>query len=133
MCLILNRDSEIKIAEEDIICYKILREDSEVYAISPYFDFEYIVGATYKINKKLKIRFGDNKYEGDDSKFVDEGFHSFERLESAKAFLIIRQGFLPSGCCIYKCIIPKGTKMIFGDFSNFSSIVSEAIIIKEKV
>ena len=132
MCLTLNSDSEIKIAEEDIVCYKILREDSEVYATSPYFEFEYIVGATYKINKKLKIRFGDN-YEGDDSKFVEEGFHSFERCESAMAFLNIRRQFLPAGCCVYKCIIPKGTRMIFGDFGNFSSIVSEAIIIIEEV
>jgi len=132
MCLTLNSDSEIKIAEEDIVCYKILREDSEVYATSPYFGFEYIVGATYKLDKKLKIHFGDPKYEGD-VKFVYEGFHSFERLESAKAFLIIRQGFLPAGCCVYKCIIPKGTRMIFGKFSNFSSIVSEAIKIIEKV
>lgn len=132
MCLTLNSDSEIKIAEEDIICYKILREDSEAYATSPYFGFEYIVGATYKLDKKLKIRSGDLEYEGD-VKFADEGFHSFERFESAKAFLIIRQGFLPTGCCVYKCIIPKGTRMICGKFGDFSSIVSEAIIIIEKV
>lgn len=132
MCLTLNGDSKIVVAEEDIVCYKILSKASETYATSPYFGFEYIVGATYKINKKLKIRFGDN-YEGDDSKFVEEGFHSFERFESAMAFLNIRRQFLPLGYYVYKCIIPKGTRMIFGEFSNFSSIVSEAIKIIEEI
>lgn len=131
MCLTLNSDSEIKIAEKDIICYKILREDSEVYAISPYFDFEYIVGATYKINKKLKIRFGDN-YEGDDSKFVEEGFHSFERLQSAMDFLYSRRKFF-SRCRVYECVIPKGATVIYGRFCEFSAIVSDVIKVVKKV
>lgn len=128
MCLTLNSDSEIKIAEKDIVCYKILRKDSEVYATSPYFGFEYIVGATYKIDEKLKI------FCGYEHKFVREGFHSFERFESAKAFLLYtqRRQFCPE-YCIYKCIIPKGTKMVYGYFGGRSSIASEAIKIIEKI
>lgn len=127
MCLTLTENSEIKVAEEDIVCYKVLRKVSETYATSPYFGFEYIVGVTYKIDKKLEI------FCGYEHKFVKEGFHSFERFQSAKAFLHLRRKLLPKGCCIYKCIIPKGTRLIFGDFNNFSSIVSEAIKIIEEV
>ena len=120
MCLTLTSDSKIVVADKDIVCYKILRKDFELFATSPYFGFQYIVGVTYKIDGKLKI------FCGYEHKFVREGFHSFERFQSAKAFLYLRRKFLP-GYCIYKCIIPKGTRMIFGDFSDFSSIASEAI------
>lgn len=131
MCLTLNSDSEMVVATKDIVCYKVLRRDSKPYAISPYFGFEYIVGATYKLDKKPKIRFRNKKYEGDGPNFVDEGFHSFERLQSAADFLCSRRAVLPK-CTIYKCIIPKGATMIYGRFGEFSAIVSDTIkVVKE--
>lgn len=38
MCLTVDRSAEMLTAEEDIICYKILKKDSEGY-FTPYRDF----------------------------------------------------------------------------------------------
>lgn len=132
MCLTLNGDSEIKIADKDIVCYKVLiKRDNSV--VSPYWAFEYKIGETYKIEKPLKITKRINYIRRCNVFEVYKGFHSFEQFQSAKAFLLDPQRQFRSGYCVYKCIIPKGTKTVYGYFGGRPSIASEAIKIIEEV
>ena len=132
MCLKLNSNSKIVVADKDIVCYKVLiKRDNSV--VSPYWAFEYKIGETYKIEKPLEIKKRINYIRCCNVFEVYKGFHSFEQFQSAKAFLLDTQRQFRSGYCVYKCIIPKGTRMIFGDFNGRPSIASEAIKIIEEV
>lgn len=131
MCLEVKKP-EIIVAQEDIICYKVLiKRDNSV--VSPYWAFEYKIGETYKIEKPLEIKKRINYVRCCNEFEVRQGFHSFEQFQTAKAFLLYIQRPFRSGYCAYKCIIPKGTKMVYGYFSGRPSIASETIKIIEEI
>ena len=124
MCLTVDKEKfKIDIAQEDIVVYKVLiKEDKSV--ISPYKDFVYEIGKEYKT--RMKTRFCRDYCE------INEGFHSFLTLEdSLPERKFFSQGNI-SACC-YKCIIPKGTKVVYGEFGIYNAIVSEAIKIVEEL
>lgn len=127
MCLTLNSDSEIKIAEEDIVCYKVL-EKHDGFVASLYRGF------VYEIGKEYKTRIGPRPQEFYCE--INEGFHSFLYKEDAKnekidflQYCKIKDWFL--GC--YRCVIPKGSKIVYGTYGAKDAVVSEAIKIIEEV
>ena len=141
MCMYIINEPKKLIAEEDIICYKVVRwQGSGRYAyirgimqpmqnIKPcaidthaedyLFDMEHVV-------KQLAIPF-DNVYE------VYEGYHSYVKLEDA----IRTANRMGDFAILAKFIIPKGTEYYCGIYLEYSmgtgytmayNMVSETII-----
>lgn len=120
MCLICNNDSKIVVADKDIVCYKVLRVTSRKRITSLFQQFRYKVGKTYKTGTILK------KIHEDGEDVVKKGFHSFPYLRDAIK-LKDMNSLRVSNYKVYKCVIPKGTKIIYGKYFIWPSIVSEAI------
>lgn len=80
MCLNTSRKTP-KTAEEDIICYKVLRVLDEgtplARAISPYQRFQYQFG-TVQYSKMQHYHDYGNRYR------VEQGLHTFTTFEDAK-------------------------------------------------
>ena len=117
MCFILSEDSKPKIAEEDIICYKIvetvvLSPDIEEVA-SLFTGYVYTLG---ELNPKVIIKVAN-------SFSIDKGYHSYiKRLEKSwysSSFSHHRE--------LVECTIPKGTLY----YANDHEYVSENIIINK--
>ncbi len=124
MCLICNNDSKIVVADKDIVCYKVLRVSSRQRIESPFQQFRYKVGKTYKTGTRLK------KIHEDGEDVVKKGFHSFlYPIDAIKLKFIT--SLEVSNYKVYKCVIPKGTKIIYGKYFVWPSIVSEAIKVVE--
>lgn len=132
MCLKVDKEkSKIETTQEDIVVYKVLFKKNDNTAISPYRGFSYELGKEYKTTAAIKMYPSYNAsvplmYE------VYEGFHSFLTLEDASNERKICSYSHISACC-YKCIIPKGTKVIYGEFYTYDAIVSEAIKVIEEL
>jgi hypothetical protein len=127
MCLIIEKDYELKVATKDIKVYKIFNKIIiDNYLTTPF------MGTAYKLGEKSvsKIRkhytetgyfdskeardYGFSKSDWDFDKFLAEnnltviqyGIHSIKTLTRAKTTSIL-------GRIIVKCIIPKGSRYIF--------------------
>ena len=120
MCLTVDKEKfKIDIAQEDIVCYKVL-EKYGGHIVSPYCRFLYEIGKEYKA--KMKSRFKESYYE------INEGFHSFLTLKDAKNEKIKDWDFR-----CFRCVIPKGSKIVYGTYEAKDAIVSEEIKIIEEV
>ena len=132
MCLAL-RDLEPKIADKDIICYKIVKRTKTkgVYKLS-FKKFEYVIRQLYTNN--LNIRFVDKiiknlspAYTSLCMYIIEEGmFHSY----ASKSSPILSP--LPY-CALLKCIIPKGAYYFEGYFDESPSYASSQIKILEEI
>lgn len=131
MCLTVDRkEFKIEIAQKDIVCYKVLAKYPELIK-SPYREFVYEIGKEYKTRMK-------HFYNRTFCK-ITEGFHSFLNEKDAKIEKVYIQGgdfrdkkFVWNLCC-YKCIIPKGTNVVYGKYGAKDAVVSEAIKVIEEV
>ena len=136
MCLRIAKDQEVKIAQEDIVCYKVLKSrDNGLY--SPYQQTLYKLGETMSATigrpemMKILSIFGvdSNEFKG-----IEEGLHSYADKESAEQF---RTGLIGMTLCV--AIIPKGAEYYEGTFDLFQgfkkfawpSYVSNQLIVKE--
>ena len=140
MCLIVEKNTEEKIAEEDIICYKRIDKYSTtkgIKLVSPFQFFEYKLNKLYRttfIPRELKSKIGyesgvfyatceaSNYYSTFPYyllKVYQKGFHSYKNIPDEPSF---------KSECIVKCIIPAGTKYIE---DKTGLICSEAIKIIE--
>lgn len=129
------KDINIKVAEKDIVCYKIVNKDIQSFndimtgkkkIFTTYYGI--VFGKTYC--HIYNSRHVDLKFE----EFIDQysykkryrvvgGYHSYRTKEWIK---------VPDepGIVLVECIIPKGTKYIEDDFGMY--YVSETIrIVKE--
>lgn len=122
MCLIVRKDATALIAEEDIICYKILEKKDEDEYITPY---RYVA-----VDMGSKILEAEGEVNIESCKKVGriEGgvIHTFAFLEEACCEV------LASECTVniwkvFKCIIPKGTKYYEGKFGPTLSYGSTCI------
>ena len=131
MCLKLN-SLEPKIADKDIICYKLVKRTKTkgVYK-SSFQGFEYVIRQLYisnfdirlasKIIKTWCLTYPYLMYN------IDEGmFHSY------KSNLTPILSPLPS-CALLKCIIPKGAYYFEGYFDDSPSYASSQIKILEEI
>ena len=133
MCLYLNH-LEPKIADKDIVCYKLV-EKTKIKGVykSCFQEFEYVIRQSYTNN--LDIKFVDriiNKLRPSyphyvDAYTIDEGmFHSFTNYMPFKLFTSPDESIL-------KCIIPKGAYYYKGYFHHFTSYASSQIKILEEL
>ena len=128
MCLVINH-LEPKIADEDIVCYKLVNR-TKIKGIykSSFLAFEYIIRQLYTNN--LDIRFANKSIKRSFYKrfyIIEEGmFHSY----ASNLYPILSP--LP-WCALLKCIIPKGAYYFKGFFVSFPSYASSQIKILEEI
>ena len=105
------------IAEEDIVCYKVLWCSSK--GLCTPFMFTPILFTNDECIYKAKFKKKDEK-----AGIIEEGIHAYTSIDAAKCnlFKITHS--------IYEAVIPKGTKYFIG-FGNYE-IVAEYMIIKNK-
>ena len=132
MCLVTTQ-LEPKIADKDIICYKLVKR-TKIKGIykSSFQGFEYIIRQLYTNN--LDIRFVDKIIKNLDTTrsglclyIIEEGmFHSY----ASKSSPILSP--LP-WWALLKCIIPKGAYYFEGYFDDSPSYASSQIKILEEI
>ena len=119
-----------KILDKDIIVIKVLCKKSvnriffkkHIYC-SPYQNYKYIKG---KLNiSPLGIFISRMSTNYDYRIVINEGFHSFRTKEDAYKYELISD----SKAVLCKCIIPKGSTVVYND----SEIVSNQIIFIEEL
>ena len=129
MCLFINH-LEPKIADKDIICYKLVKRTKTkgIYK-SSFQGFEYIIRQLYTNN--LDIRFANKSIKRSFYKcfyIIEEGmFHSY-----ASCLYPVILSPLPY-CALLKCIIPKGAYYFEGYFDESPSYASSQIKILEEI
>ena len=128
MCLVIKQ-LEPKIADKDIICYKLVKR-TKIKGIykSSFQGFEYIIRQLYTNN--LDIRFANKsikRYFYTRFYKIEEGmFHSY----TSSMYPILS----PSPhYTLLKCIIPKGAYYFEGYFDDSPSYASSQIKILEEI
>lgn len=140
MCLVVHRDTQKKIAEEDITVYKELRHIYENVVSACYQDFNYTLEKLYKteITKETPNEIIHTCFDYKDSVVLMEAYGDFWRTNVD--LVSYAQGFHSASdqnrfkvsyyTSIYECVIPKGSEY----YENLSGlIVSNQIIIKNKI
>ena len=128
MCLLINQ-LEPKIADKDIVCYKLVKR-TKIKGIykSNFQRFEYVIRQLYTNN--LDIRFANKIIKRHFYKCfyrIDENmFHSY----ASNLYPILSP--LP-WCALLKCIIPKGAYYFEGYFDDCPSYASSQIKILEEI
>ena len=127
MCLVINH-LEPKIADKDIICYKLVKR-TKIKGIykSSFQKFEYVIRQLYTNN--FDITYADGLIKGVYSKYyIEEGmFHSY-----ASYLCSVILNPLPNWVLL-KCIIPKGAYYFEGYFEDSPSYASSQIKILEEI
>ena len=129
MCLVIKQ-LEPKIANKDIICYKLVKR-TKIKGIykSSFQGFEYIIRQLYTNN--LDIRFANKSIKRSFYKrfyIIEEGmFHSY----TSNLYPVILSP-LPN-CALLKCIIPEGAYYFEGYFDDCPSYASSQIKILEEI
>lgn len=139
MCLYLYPNYKQKVAEEDIEAFKVVKRvesDGVLSYRSPFMGMTYEVGGEY--SSDLIVQVSTVKPSSNNARymldyiffiedvgayiyFVDEALHSFASVEDAKVFADSENGLAR----IMRCVIPKGTTYIEGDWLYLSSASSE--------
>lgn len=137
MCLVCD-NLKFKTAEEDIECYKVVIKTDENSYITPYQRFLCTLNEHY-INKHEV----DDYKESKNAYYVYGGvFHSFQKLSDAYLEMLwfknkdAVQYSMGKYAVVIKCIIPKGTEYIEGNFGNITynpCYGSKEIIYKEEL
>lgn len=136
MCLVLTQ-LKPKIADKDIICYKLVVKKANGIYNSLYRKFEYIIRGNYKIPETEKCILKENRFG---VKILEEGvFHSFAREVDAfidyqeQANILISHYHFPMILSIIKCAIPKGAIYYIGSTNSMLSYASSQIKILEEI
>lgn len=131
MCLV-TPNKEKKIAEEDMIVYKILNEDlspfyweGEAYEIGKLNEIEIQETSDFTDFDEISIRYNKG-YKRDELVSFGQGFHSAKSIDRIRD---IRKAYSIPVPVLFTCIIPKGSEY-YED--NSGLLVSNKIIIKEK-
>lgn len=130
MCLYIN--SAAKVAEEDIICYKMLEECKlEGYPYkSPFIGHpiraEIMLGLYPYIGlgeKSIKSKFGEHP-------FISEGYiHAYKTLFDAEDMCNYCTKYFENHVRLFECKIPAGTEYYDGvDRNSISGYASERIV-----
>jgi hypothetical protein len=139
MCLNItyneNGEYPAKVAEQDIVCYKILKKFNGEHYMAPYRGTDYKLDELYKSDLDVDH---DSRYRLAD---VGRGLHSCVTLDGAEELakqLILGNGeyYLRSmrlEFVICEAVIPAGSEYYVGDFENTcDSYASNALkVIKE--
>jgi hypothetical protein len=122
MCLEIKKGQRVKIAKEDITCYKVLLCKDKSW---------------YTFYKRMKIHPGSicrsdiTILKSDFYSTIYEALHSFTSLGVANDFVYCR--VKPSSSIIVECIIPKGAKYYIGTFEDSDdSYASDTLVYPEE-
>jgi len=121
MCLTIKKGEEIKKAEEDITCYKLLYETQSGCYLSICREYPYKLGQTYKMVGELSVRYEDGIYEGIHGVTVKTVDHDTNRISGGRGWVFH---------VIVLCIIPKGSMYCLG---TDNEIVADTMTLKEVV
>lgn len=128
MCLVTNTPIPT-ILDKDLVVYKVLYKlGSHIYSI--YQDYRYDIG---KIYYEEEIGIKPNNIMGQeipDGYCVYEAYHACTTLDRANDHIYIDKQTKKKHR-IYKCIIPKGSKVFFD--RDCDDIASDTIIIKRRL
>lgn len=121
MCLVTNT-SIPTILDKDLVVYKVLYKwNNRIYSI--YRDYRYDIREIYH-DEEIGIEPNYIEDQIPNGYSVFEAYHACTTLERANEHLDV-------GHRIYKCIIPKGSKVFFG--RDCDDIASDTIIIKRRL
>lgn len=104
MCLYLKKNTKKKIANRDIVCYKVVSYDKndKTHVVSQFEGFEYTLG-----------KFEYSQLDAPDARHrVFRGFHSYKYYEDALEAILLDCNYGNSWrntWKICKCIIPNGS------------------------
>lgn len=113
MCLNCT-NSRVKVAKQDIVCYKYLREninDRGIAHAQHHNNFIYRLKRGTKFTSDLIRR----------NKVINKGLHSYSKINTVNNKYFIQARF----------IIPKGTKYHEGSHGRFSGYASEKLVYQE--
>ena len=140
MCLIVSENSEIKVAEENIVCYKVVYKlfpgiyESEFYAhlytrssLNKMLDDVLAITQTCTTYKDSLGR-SFTRYDN----VIERGFHSFTCQEDACQYAVDKYSHNAS-YVVVKCMIPKGANYIKGTYGKHPNYVSNKIICLEEL
>ena len=141
MCLNLNvEESESKIANEDIVVYKI---SGKSILFGKFFlsQFKFFLYKKDKPTKKIKIVLNEHDKTGlyETVASINEGYYAFDYNYIRYKLWSCYNSEYGETCKVYKFIIPKGTKYYAEKLypSNYSingyAIAAEQIIYKGKI
>ena len=120
MCLVTNTPIPT-ILDKDLVVYKVLYKlGNRIYSI--YQDYRYDIGKIYHDEE-----IGMDPVDEDqifDKYYVYQAYHACTTLERAN-------DHLDKTSHIYKCIIPKGSRVFFD--RDCADIASDTIIIKRRL
>lgn len=123
MCLVTNTPIPT-ILDKDLVVYKVLYKlGSRIYSI--YQDYRYDIGKIYH-DEEIGIVPGQILGRKPDEYCVYEAYHACTTLDRANEHLDTGMKYR-----IYKCIIPKGSKVFFD--RDCDDIASDTIIIKRRL
>ena len=128
MCLVTTQ-LEPKIADKDIVCYKLVKR-TKIKGIykSSFQRFEYVIRQLYTNNIKIEFSYKFIKDRPLFGYFIEKGmFHSY----ASHLYPVILSP-LPN-CALLKCIIPKGAYYFEGYFDDSPSYASSQIKILEEI
>lgn len=125
-----------KIAEEDIVVYKVLIEKIDnksgyQYLSSPIFNYQFTILNGQEKNCIFNNQSSEDVVTDGFITMVGRGFfHSY--CDVNNAFMDWDYNIKKYGYGVYKCIIPKGSEYFYSEFSK--SYASKKIIVtKEKI
>lgn len=139
MCLIIEKNVQFLIAEEDIVVYKVLDRTRH----SPIYRFLYKKDELYTTaiqgsgcfgvpdeycDKYLRKNYGEDFKSRKDLKSLGQGFHSCYTLDRAR--ILSRDWYIIDRYGIYEAIIPKGSEY-YKDETDL--VVSNQIIVQEMI
>lgn len=132
MCLTVYAENfDARVAEEDIVCYKVLDalrcHDGSVEMFSPYYGYEYTPNLLVESDLEhdgwqLDSLNGLSFFE------IEKGLHSFVTFSGADYEVGDSVDFLKNAQ-IFAAIIPKGSEYYVGDFVSQQSYASSALIV----
>ena len=129
MCLVITQ-LEPKIADKDIICYKLV-ERTKIKGVykSKFQGFEYVIRQLYTNN--LDIRFANKSMK----RYFYMGFYKIEEgmFHSYINYLYSMRLKSSLNYTLLKCIIPKGAYYFKGFSDYFPSYASSQIKILEEI
>ena len=115
MCL-LTTQQEVKIAKEDITCYKVINPDMTSLH---YTEFKWELGKLYEVEMEFCPKGLINT--------VSQAFHSYKTLMDMKYEYVMSS----KPCMMVKCTIPKGSEYCSGKQGDVDGHASNKLIVNE--
>lgn len=128
MCFYVDKkDLNPKIADKDIICYKVIKQipDSAYYVKSSFNQYIYRIGQLNVLIKLVVIEIPElfSEKENDVFYVIEEGYHSYSNVMTAV------DNYFPRQESLIECTIPVGTEYYYNEDRN--EYVSSNIILNK--